>query len=620
MRRENTIDGLIRGRADITPEAIAIASPGRAPITYKQLLAQVNVIIAALEEFGIGQNDRLAIVLPGGAQAAMIFLGVSCAAISAPLNPSCQDNEFEWYLTDLPAKAIVVQSHQNSAALQAAQRLGVQVIELALSADPASDLFTLKTSMPGSPVRRRPVASDDAALILHTSGTTSKPKKVPLTHGNLCASAFSVRDALGLTDSDRCLGVMPLFHIHGLVGGLLASLAAGGTFSPAPSFDGERFFQWMEEIKPTWYTAVPAIHQEILSRARGRAAIEATGRLRFIRSSSAPMPRRLMAQMEEAFKVPVIEAYGMTEASHQITSNHLASSGRKPGSVGTAADTEIAIMDETGNFVAQGNPGEVVLRGVNVTAGYEAGELNRRAFVHGWFRTGDLGYLDADGFLFLTGRLKEIINRGGEKISPREIDEALLGHPDVLQAVAFATPHASLGEDLAAAVVVGDPTRTTETGIRDYLAGQLPVFKIPSQVLIVDDIPKGSTGKVRRNELAEEFAKRLQGSFLAPRNHLEARVARIYAEVLEIERVGAEDNFFALGGDSLRAMQVLSRIRSLFSVNLSIATLFFNATVAQFAEQVSASIEALDQNSKTAMLVELDEVYDERPVTKSQLN
>jgi acyl-CoA synthetase (AMP-forming)/AMP-acid ligase II len=407
---------------------------------------------------------------------------------------------------------------------------------------------------------------------------------------------------------------MPLFHIHGLVGGLLSSLAAGASFAPAPNCDSERFFEWMKELNPSWYTAVPAMHQAILSRARERGETVETGRLRFIRSSSAPLPRKVMGQLEEVFKVPVIEAYGMTEASHQIASNPLPPSDRKPGSVGVATGTEVAIIDEAGNFLPRGKTGEIILRGANVTAGYEPVELNKRSFIHGWFRTGDLGYLDFDGFLFLSGRLKEVIDRGGEKISPCEIDEALLSHPDVLQAVAFATPHASLGEDLAAAVVVRDPTWTTEANVLDYLAGRLATFKVPSQVLIVDDIPKNSTGKVLRGELAGKFAERLKRVFVAPRNELETLVAGIYADVLEISQVGANDNFFALGGDSLRATQVISRIRSLFSVNLSIATLFFKATVAQLADEISASTEALDQNSKTAILAELKELSDLHPI------
>jgi acyl-CoA synthetase (AMP-forming)/AMP-acid ligase II/acyl carrier protein len=602
--RGGTIYQLLRAWAKATPEAIAIASPSHEPITYWQLVSQVDFVIKSLNEIGIGRKDRVAIVLPSSFEMAITFLGVSCAAISVPLNPSNRENEIDFYLSDFPAKALVVQSGVDSSAVSAAQRRGIPVIEVVSTPNAGSSVFILKASAPVSSARYRLAEPDDVALVLHTSGTTSKPKRVPLTHRNLYASAFSVRETLKLTSSDRCLSVMPLFHIHGLIGGLLSSLAAGASFALTPNFDGNCFFDWMKELNPTWYTAVPTIHQAILRCARERIETIETSRLRFIRSSSAPLPRRVMAQLEEVFKVPVIEAYGMTEASHQITSNPLPPSERKVGSVGTATHTEVAIMDEAGNVLAAGKRGEIVLRGASVTPGYEPNEANKESFTNGWFRTGDLGYFDSDGYLFLTGRLKETINRGGEKISPCEIDEALLDHPDVLQAVAFATFHPSLGEDIAAVVVVRDQLQTTEASIRDYLIGQLATFKMPSHLLIVDDIPKSSTGKVQRAGLAKTFAERLQGGFVAPKNNLEALVARIYADVLEIQQVSASDNFFALGGDSLRATQVISRVRSLFSVNLPIATLFLKTTVAELAEEIAASAEALDQNSKAATFTE----------------
>ncbi len=602
--RGGTIHQLLRTWAEATPDAIAIASTSHEPVTYRQLIGQVDCVIKSLSEIGIGRQDRVAIVLPNSFETAITFLGVSCAAISVPLNPSHRENEFDFYLSEFPAKALVVQSGRDSSAVSVAQRRGIPVIEVVPTPNAGSSVFILKASASVSATPYCLPEPDDVALVLHTSGTTSKPKRVPLTHGNLCASAFSIRETLQLTSNDRCLGVMPLFHIHGLIGGLLSSLAAGASFAATPDFDSSRFFDWMKELSPTWYTAVPTIHQVILRCARERIEIIETGRLRFIRSSSAPLPRKVMAQLEEVFKVPVIEAYGMTEASHQITSNALPPSERKVGSVGTATHTEVAIMDEAENVLTAGKRGEIVLRGPNVMLGYEAYEANKDSSINGWFRTGDLGYFDSDGYLFLTGRLKETINRGGEKISPCEIDEALLDHPDVLQAVTFATFHPSLGEDIATVIVVRDQTETTEASIRDYLVGRLASFKMPSHLLIVDEIPKSPTGKVQRAGLAKTFADRLQGGFLAPKNNLEALVARMFADVLEIQQVGTGDNFFALGGDSLRATQVISRVRSLLSVNLPIATLFMKPTVAELAEEIAASAEAPDQTSNAAIFPE----------------
>jgi acyl-CoA synthetase (AMP-forming)/AMP-acid ligase II/acyl carrier protein len=604
-RAGETIYDLLRTWADRTPVAVALAAPGRASVTYRKLLEQIDSTIVFLREIRIRSNDRIAIVLPNGVEFAALVLAVSCAAISVPLNPEYGDNELENYLHDNGIKALVVRSGAHSAAVSVAQNHGIPVIELISPPNTSSGLFTLRGSAPVMPGRQQPLEPDNVALILHTSGTTSKPKRVPLTHRNLCASAYSIRATLGLTSADRSLGVMPLFHIHGLVGGLLSSLAAGASFAATPNSDPSCFFDWMKVLRPTWYTAVPTFHQAILRYARERGKTVETGSLRLIRSSSASLPPKTIEELEKAFNVPVIEAYGMTEASHQITSNPLPPRERKVGSVGVPTETQVAIMDETGNLLSGSRNGEVVIRGANVTAGYEPHEAKDKSFNNGWFRTGDLGYFDSCGYLFLTGRQKEIINRGGEKIAPREIDEALLGHPDVLQAVAFAIPHPSLGEDIAAVVVVRDPTRSTETSLRDYLMSRLVDFKVPARVLIVDEIPKSSTGKIPRASLAKTFAQRLQAEFIAPGTNLEQLIANIYGDVLEVPQVGLNDNFFALGGDSLRAMQVISRVRSLFSINLPIATLFLKTTVAQLAEEIAESVQTLEPISRDTVCAEL---------------
>jgi oxalate---CoA ligase len=610
--RGDTIYQMLRGGAEASPEAIAITSPGYEPITFGQLLHQVDCVIKWLTESGIARNDRIAIVMPNSAEMIAAFLGISCIGISAPINPRHRKQEIFSFLADLPATALVIQSGATLPATLAARERRVPVFEVA----PAPNTicrFTLKGPALSSLSRHRLPKPNDVALILHTSGTTSKPKKVLLTHGNLCASACSIGDSLRLTSTDRCLNVMPLFHIHGLVGALLSSLAARSSFVVAPDFDAGHFFNWMNELEPTWYTAVPAIHQAILRYARNRAETIKNTPLRLIRSSSAPLASKVLEDLERVFKVPVIEAYGMTEASHQISSNPLPPCKRKRGSVGVAPITEVAIVDEEGNFLTRGKPGEIVLRGANVTSGYEPEEMNQTVFTNGWFRTGDLGYLDADGYLFLTGRLKEIVNRGGEKISAREIDDALLEHPDILQAAAFAMPHATLGETVAAAVVLRDNSQVTESKIRKYLTPRLADFKIPTRLLIVDNIPKTSTGKVRRACLAATFADLLKSEFVAPKNDLEALVAGIYADVLGSQQIGSTDNFFALGGDSLRAMQVISRVRSVFLVNLSIATVFTKPTVAELAEEIAMLVEALDEASKAAIFAELREPSNSEP-------
>jgi acyl-CoA synthetase (AMP-forming)/AMP-acid ligase II len=475
----------------------------------------------------------------------------------------------------------------------------------------AAGIFTLAGAEDARPVQDGFAQPGDVALVLHTSGTTSRPKSVPLTQTNLCASAQNIAATLALTESDRCLNIMPLFHIHGLVGALLSSLTAGGSVVCTSGFDPENFFPWLEEFSPTWYTAVHTMHQAVLSRAQANGKTTGSSPLRFIRSSSTALPLRVMRQLEEIFHIPVIESYGMTEAAHQITSNPLPPGQRKPGSVGVATGPEVAIMDDAGNFLPPLQIGEIVIRGVSVMSGYENSGANRSDFTNGWLRTGDQGFLDAEGYLFLTGRLKEIINRGGEKISPNEIDQALMDHPDICQAATFAAPHPSLGEDVAAAVVLRQDIRLTESAIREYLLGRLADFKVPAKVWIVDEIPKGSTGKIQRAALAEKFAEQLKRNFVPPRTPLEAIIAAIYAEVLNLERVGADGNFFALGGDSLRAMQVMSRIRTALQVNLTIATLFRNVVVADLAEVIAGSAQSVDSSVMAEILSEVKDLSDE---------
>ncbi len=593
--KHNTIYELLRTWAERAPEAVAISAPGRSDLTYGGLLDQIDRVVRSLSVRGVRCSDRVAIVLPNGPEMAVTFLSVVNAAICAPLNPAFSRSEFEFYLSDLNPKALMVQSGIDSRAIAVAQERGLPIIELLPKREGTAGIFALSDN-------RKPPTSDltfpqaeSVALVLHTSGTTSRPKMVPLTQANLLASAGNIAATLRLSEADRCLNVMPLFHIHGLVGALLSSLAAGASVVCAPGFDIEQFSPWLKEFSPTWYTAVPTMHHAVL--ARTQVAPVKNHSLRFIRSSSAALPARVRQGLEEIFKIPVIESYGMTEAAHQMASNPLPPAQRKVGSVGPAAGPQVSIMDEAGKLLSKGEIGEIVIRGANVMHGYDNNsDANATAFTQGWFRTGDQGYLDADGYLFITGRLKEIINRGGEKISPREVDEAILQHPAVDEAISFAMPHETLGEDIAAAIVTREKSQITEAAMRAYLSSRLAAYKIPSRILFVDEIPQGATGKTQRIGLAEKFADQLKGQFAALGNDLEATVAQIYVDVLGVEKVSATDNFFALGGDSLRATQVLARIRAMLDVNLSIATIFWHSTVTDLAHEILGAIAARDND------------------------
>jgi oxalate---CoA ligase len=501
-----TVSALLARGVDDAP---AIGAPGRQWLSHGGLRALAHRTVADLNAMGIGRGERVALVLPNGPEAASAFVAIACGATTAPLNPAYKADEFAFYLGDLKARALVIQAGTESPARQVAAELDIPVIELVPDADGPAGGFTLAPppgNLSGTAARPGDAATEDVALVLHTSGTTSRPKIVPLQHRNVTASAYHIGRTLALTAEDRCLNIMPLFHIHGLIAATLSSLAAGASVSCAPGFNAFRFFAWFNEVRPSWYTAVPTMHQAILELApRNRAAID-QGRLRFIRSSSSSLPGPVMTALEAAFGVPVIESYGMTEAAHQMASNPLPPLPRFPGCVGRAAGPEVAILDDVGTLLPPGAIGEVAIRGRNVTAGYENNPAaNASAFTNGWFRTGDQGTLDADGYLRLTGRLKELINRGGEKISPLEVDEVLMEHPAVAQCLTFAVPHAKLGEEVAAAIVLRDGTAAKDTELREFCGKRLAAFKVPRRIVFLSEIPKGATGKLQRIGLAEKL-------------------------------------------------------------------------------------------------------------------
>ncbi|MDE0050782.1 MAG: AMP-binding protein [Rhodospirillales bacterium] len=484
---------------------IAIAAPEREPLSYGALRDQVGRSGEALGRAGIGPGERVAIVLSNGPEMATAFLATAAHATAAPLNPAYRVDEFAFYLEDLRAKALILEAGLESPAVEAAERVGVPIIGLTPESAAGAGSFSLDVPT-GAGDARGDGEGDDAALVLHTSGTTSRPKIVPLTGANLCASARNIAEWISLEPGDRCLNIMPLFHIHGLMAGVMASLHAGSTVICTPGFNALRVFAWLDAMAPTWLTAVPTMHQAILARAARNREIVARRRLRLLRSSSSSLPAPVMEELEAAFDAPVIESYGMTEASHQMTSNPMPPAERRPGGVGIAAGPEVAIMDEAGALQAPGAEGEVVIRGPNVTAGYENNpQANAAAFSDGWFRTGDQGVIDGAGYLTLTGRLKEIINRGGEKIAPREVDDVLMTHPAVAQAVAFAVPHQKLGEDVAAVIVLREGAEADERELRAFAAGSLADFKVPRTILFRDEIPKGATGKLQRIGLAEKL-------------------------------------------------------------------------------------------------------------------
>ena len=492
-------------------KAPAILAPERPVLGFGALRELADATVARLNALGIGRGDRVAIVLPNGPEMATAFVTVACGATTAPLNPAYRAEELDFYLSDLRARALIVTEGEQGPAVDAARRHGARVLRLMTAADRPAGWFELVAEGDGgAPVATGAAQEEDEALVLHTSGTTSRPKIVPLHQRNLAASARHIRTTLALTPADRCLNVMPLFHIHGLIAAVTSSLSAGASIYCTPGFNALRFFHWLGDAEPSWYTAVPTMHQAILARAERNPEILARSRLRFVRSSSASLPAQVMLALEETFGAPVIESYGMTEATHQMASNPLPPAARKPGSVGVAAGPLVRVCDDAGTFLPAGSEGEVVISGPNVTPGYEANpDANLKSFFAAegrrWFRTGDQGVMDAEGYLRITGRLKEIINRGGEKVSPLEVDDVLMDHPAIAQVVTFAMPHDKLGEEVACAVVLREGMVVVEQEVRTFAAGRLADFKVPRKVVILEEIPKGATGKLQRIGLAQKL-------------------------------------------------------------------------------------------------------------------
>jgi acyl-CoA synthetase (AMP-forming)/AMP-acid ligase II len=482
--------------------ATAISVPDGPMLTYARLREAVARAADDLAALGLGRGDRIALVLPNSAETIVMFLAAATAGTAAPLNPAYKEDEFRYYLEDLEAKALVVPPGQAEAARRARPE-GCLLIEASL--DPAGRIV-LQSQGPARALASPAPSDDDVALVLHTSGTTSRPKQVPLRQRNLFASARNIAATYRLAPSDVAMCVMPLFHIHGLMASTMATFSSGGTVVVPRGFDAMTFWPVLAQHGATWYSAVPTMHQMLLLRNRGERPPGAD-RLRFVRSSSAALSPETMRQLESRFGAPVLEAYGMTEASHQMASNPLPPAERRPGTVGVETGIHIAVMDEVGHTLPSGESGEVVIQGPTVLDSYANNpEANAKAFTDGWFRTGDQGFLDKAGYLSLVGRLKEMINRGGEKIAPREVDDVLLQHPAVAEAVAFGSPHPSWGEEVAAAVVLKG--EATEKELIAFARERLADHKVPKKIYLVERIPRTATGKIQRRAVAEAFNHR----------------------------------------------------------------------------------------------------------------
>ena len=499
FKMKKTLRDLINNNKD---DDIAITSDDNQPIKFSELKKHVYNISSQLSGNGVLKTDRAAIVLPNGPEMATAFLAVSSYMSAAPLNPSYKLNEDEFYLEDLKPKIVIVEKDSSNPVVAAANKLGIEICEIKRNETAPAGIFNLYNSTKSFEVSEE----EDEALVLHTSGTTSRPKVVPLTNKNIYSSAMNIAETLNLTSSDHCYNIMPLFHIHGLIAILSSSMYAGASVYTSVGFNALSFLDKAKKENISWYSGVPTMHQGILMRAKKNMEQAKNLSLRFIRSSSASLPPAVFEELIDVFKAPVIEAYGMTEATHQMTSNPIPPEIQKAGFVGKPAGPDVCIMDTDGNKLKSGSEGEVCIRGDNVMRGYEDNEeANKSSFTDGWFRTGDQGFFDKDGYLKISGRLKEIINRGGEKVSPLEIDNILMEHDAIEQVVTFGVKDKLLGEAIGVALVLKNGFQCTEKELKEYARQHLADFKIPKYICFLDEIPKGATGKLQRIGLADKL-------------------------------------------------------------------------------------------------------------------
>jgi len=591
------------------PFASAIEAPDRAPLLYRDLPSVLEGLRQWCADQGFLRGDVIGLCMPNGPEMALTMLGCSMHCTVAPIDPTFSAQELSATLKRFGARGVIAATATSSVAEAAAQLDIPLVTSPLMSTGPIGRSKEISTKS----ALMAPVTEDHVMILLQTSGTTGLPKRVPLRPRNIGGQARNMSESMGLVGGDTSLVMMPLFHMHGF-SCVTASLWSGGTSLCTPGYDPSRFFGWLTGLKPTWYSAVPTVHADVLSVLSRQPARSNGHALRFVRSLSAALPDDVRNGTERVLGVAVVEHYGLSEALSPLTIKEATTA---PGAVGKPYRCEIRIVDEQGMPVADGTEGEVLVQGEVVISGYmEDEEVNRASFQGQWLRTGDLGRIDANGNLYITGRIKEIINRGGEKVSPIEVESVIAQFPGVGSVAVFGIPHATLGEDVGMAYTVNGSI-PIESEMRRWLQGRLAPHKIPKRFIRVDELPKTATGKVKRAQLAallgvdartgptisrHASAAELYeetGAGIArdpehagakpeqiPARHLEKSIAMLWAQVLKRERVLLEDDFFALGGDSLNAVRMCAQLKDLLGYDINLAKLFRAPTLRQFVAEL----------------------------------
>jgi len=591
--KDLTLGDAIRRNAHARPHHPAILSSRAAPLTYAALQGQLDEIRAQLRHAGFDHRAQLGVLLPNSPETVLCIVAVACSAVAVPLDPRLTSAELDQRFEILRLDAILVRRGSTSEGRKVAEHHGIPIIEV-IPSDNGELRLRLSTPAPGFTASTAEPELDAPAFILQTSGTTAQPKLIPFSHRNMLAAAARLQAWFNLTPDDRCLNVSPPYYSHGLKVTVFTPLLTGGSIAIPANAAAVDLSEWFDVLRPTWYSASPSLHRAVLDKAKPHEDALTTHTLRFMVSGGAPLPPEVREGLQDSFGVPVLEHYGSSEAA-QIAANLPSPSPNKPGTCGVPWPGTLLVVGMDGEPLPAGERGEVWVRGPTVMSGYlDNPELNRIAFTEGWFRTGDIGSLDADGFLTLHGRLNEIINRGGEKISPLEIDVVFMRHPAVAEAAAFAVPHPRLGEDVAAAVVLRPGEAATPAELRQFLQSSLASYKIPRRILILDQLPRGITGKVQRRRLTQ-IAGTSEGDAPAPSmpalipvpKNLESELLHLWRRLLKTDSLTVDDDFFESGGDSLLATEMLIEIERLVGHQISESILLEAATVRQLIPRLT---------------------------------
>ncbi len=574
-----------------TPDSVALYSPDKKEISFGDLSTLIKSNISSLKNHGCDDSDRIAIAISDGIEMASVCLSVMYFSTCVPLNTNLTKPEYDELLTILRIGILITDKNEAHPIVKAASQLSIPIIKLVIK-DPllaGSYSFEKISGDHNKNSSNKNLRTEkDSALILLTSGSTSKPKIVPITYKNINASTNNLVKSLKLTSQDICLNMMPMFHVGALIDLLIAPLSVGGSVICTSSISSDIFFNSLNKFSPSWYQGVPTMIRNIIDCISDNPSKIDNHSLRFIRSVSSPLDQQLKQRCEQYFNIPVIEIYGMTETTGLITSNPLPPAIRKAESVGTSVGTDVLIIDEAGNPANPGYKGEILVRGKNVTNGYEGLPDNKHSyFIDDWFRTGDQGYLDEEGYLYITGRIKEIINRGGEKISPKEIDDVILTHPKVHEAACFSISHHSLGEDIAIAIVINKDQKLNQKELIDYLKPRLAEFKIPRKIYFIDALPKGTTGKTLRKSLSEKYSDNNRDKINRLANPVNSpmitRLIKLWENILKVSPIQIDDNFFDLGGDSLKAATFISEFEKQSGLHIEISALLEAQTIYEFS-------------------------------------